>query len=182
VEVDEPCEGLPRAHDSLNPCVVERPPAIKPASEVVTRADVVAGEDMQPPKSAQQGVLGSPASDSAQPHKRLERLAVIERLDRGRIERSGPDSRGKLDDAARLCAAEAERRQLFGTEADESCRSWEGVEAAMPVPRCRSMRLSEPVEQADPERKGELLAGDCVDDTLKQRWKPRRLQAPEAPG
>ena len=114
VKVDEPGERLPSPHGGLNAGVVERPAAVEPAREVVAGADVVPRKDMQPPQPAQKRVLGRPAPDPAQPQKRGERGSVVERLDRGRVERAGCDSGGELDDAARLGAAEAKRLQRLG--------------------------------------------------------------------
>ena len=46
----------------------------------------------------------------------------------------------------------------------------------------RSVRLDEPVEQADAEGEGELLTGNRVDETLEQSRKTRRLDSAEARG
>ena len=109
MEVRKPGVWLPVVNGGLDARVVKRLSAVEPARKVVPGANIVAGEDIQPTKAAEEGVFGSPAPDPAQPQEHLYRLGVVESLDRGRGERPGTDPGGQLDDAARFCAAEAER-------------------------------------------------------------------------
>ena len=99
--------------------VVERPISLEPVREVVSGADVVAGKDVESAEPSQEGIFGAPTTDAAETHERGDRLLIVERLDRLRVERARLDRAGEGDDAHPLGTAEAEwsepaghRRQL----------------------------------------------------------------------
>jgi hypothetical protein len=100
MKIDKPGEWLPLAHGGLNAGIVERLAAVEPTREVVAGADVVPRKDVQPAQPAQKRILCRPAHNSAQSLKDCERVVVVERLDRARVEHPTADSGGELDNAA----------------------------------------------------------------------------------
>jgi hypothetical protein len=68
-----------------NAIIVERLAQAHPLFEVVAGADVVAGKEVEPTHSPEQGVFGSPATHATQFHQPGHRLVVLQIRQRFKI-------------------------------------------------------------------------------------------------
>ena len=59
VEIDDPCVGMPARHQPADGLVVQRSVDREQPPELVVRADVVSGKDVQTPETAEEDLLGS---------------------------------------------------------------------------------------------------------------------------
>ena len=125
MEVDHSGVRMPAGDQPLHGVVVERRVDVEEAPELVVRADVVAGEDVQPAEAAQQHVFGGPATDAAQARQALDRRRVVESFEGLQIEIAGDDRPSGLDDRARLGSAEAVALELVRPHGCELIRAGE---------------------------------------------------------
>ena len=86
MEVDESSKWLPSTEDMRNAIIVERLAQAHPALQVVAGADVVAGKEVDPAHSTEQGVFSRPSPHAAQFHQPGHRLVVLQIRQRFQIQ------------------------------------------------------------------------------------------------
>src|SRR6185437_11291720 len=113
MQVDHPAVGTPPRQYAAYARVVEFAFDVEEPLELVARAHVVPGEDMQPPQPPQHHVLGAPAADAIEAGELLDHRVVVEQLQSLQVEPSVNDRLGGADDGAGLALAEAEAPELL---------------------------------------------------------------------
>ena len=171
MEVDDSCVWLPARHQLLDGLVVERRVDGEEAPELVVGADVVSGKHVQPTEAAEQHVLRRPATDAAQAAQALDGGGIVQPFQALQIQIAGDDRPRSLDDRARLGRAEAVTLELVRLEGCEVLGAGERTQAARVIGHRPPMVGGESVEQVDPDRKRQLLAGDAVDQCLEDGGK-----------
>lgn len=148
-------------------------------TQIVPAADVIAGEDVEAAHAAKQSVFGGPAADAADGEKFFESVGVAERAERFEIEFTGCDGAAKFENGAFFVLAVAEGAKRAGGEGREiggrraSPRGGVGGSGVAKV-------LNEAVQQHDADVEGNLLAGDGIEESFKDRGIARRLEASES--
>src|SRR4051812_41286029 len=113
MEIDQSAVRTVGGENPTNSVVIQGPAQAEPAKEVVSRPDVVAGEDVQPPQPPQQDVLPGPASHAADSQEAVQGGLVGLGRQRFEIQVSLGDGSGQLDQGASLLAAESQGTQLL---------------------------------------------------------------------
>ena len=107
---------------------------------------------------------------------------ILELLKGLQVETIGDDRLGDLDDRASLGGAEAVALDVVCIQACERLRVRECARAVGTVGRRLSAVGGEAVQQLDPDRERQLLAGDAIDQRFEDGGEARRLEAPHTCG
>jgi hypothetical protein len=132
VEVDHARVGMPARYEPVDGLVVQWRVDAEQAPELVVRADVVAGKDVQTAKAAEQHVFRGPAADAAEACQSLDRRAVLESLQGLQVEAVGDHRLGDLNDRASLGGAEAVPLEVVCVQGYELLRVGERAWAVRP--------------------------------------------------
>jgi hypothetical protein len=133
---------------------------------------------VEAPEPAQQDVIRAPGADAASPEERLDDRCVVELFERCELKLADHRRVREFEDRLSLALAEADRPQRGSRQAEDACRCWESVQIA----GRRSGSRGEPVEERQSRRERELLAGDGVEQALKDGREAWRLNASVALG
>lgn len=120
----------------------------QPACKIISRPDVITGENVQTSETAQEHVLCAPASDPVQAHQPRDDLSVPKWFQAFQVKASIDDRSGEIDDGRSFAEAETERTQGWRLEAGEILWTGERVHQHPVYPNCVSVAFGESVEQA----------------------------------
>jgi hypothetical protein len=128
---------------------------------------------VEAPEPAQQDVIRAPGPDAAPPEERPDDRCVVEPFERRELKLAGRRRVREFEDRLGFALAEADRPQRGSRQAEDACRCRESVQIA----GRRSGSRGEPVEERQSRRERELLAGDGVEQALKDGREAGRLNA-----
>jgi hypothetical protein len=176
MEIEQPAEWVPSCQDVPDALVITRLPQAEPPLQTLTGTDVIPGEDMNPSQAAEQHVLGRPTPNAPQLTQSCDRILVIELHQRCQINLSRGHATSQLNERTALTDAVAERSEFSGLDLTKIFRARKRM---APAVKAWAKPLRQTIEQDDPDRQAQLLAGDPVRQRFKQRGKAGRLQTTE---
>src|SRR5262245_42893597 len=175
VKIDQPRVRLPSDERMLCPLIIQWLLQTQPASQIFARADVISGEDVQPPKSAQQRVLRRPPTHAPQLKQPRYGRFIIEKSQPLQVQLSFGDGLREFDQGAGLLAAEFQPSQPLRLQPGQTGRLRKGMEMA--TRDGGAVIFSQAVEQPDAQRERDLLASDAVGQRLEHGEETWRFES-----
>lgn len=153
--------------------VIEPPAEMQPSLEILPRADIITGKQVNPAETAEQRVLGRPAPNPPQLTQSCYCILVIELRQRCQINLSRGHGTSQLNERTGLIQTVPECSENGWLDLTEVFRARKRMTCALKV---RAKPIRQAIEQYDPDSQAQLLAGDAVHKRFEQRGKASRFQ------
>src|SRR5262249_27527034 len=147
----------------------------QPALQIIARADVISGKDVQPPESAQQRVFRRPPSHSPQLKQPRYGRFIIEKSQSFQVQFSFNDGVREVDQGAGLLAAEFEPSQPLRLQPGQAGRKRKGMK--MVTRDGGAVVFGQAVEQSNAKRERDLLASDAIGQRLEHGGETWRFES-----
>lgn len=179
VKINQAGEGFPGREELLRFFVAGTFAQTEMLLEFVPAADVVTGKNIQAAHAAKERVFGGPSADSANGGEARERGGVVEVVERFEIYFAGGDGTAEFENRALFLLTVTHGAESAGRNAGQIFRRRATVERVGCGRDGLAERLHETIQKHDADVKGNLLAGDSVEQGFENRRVTRRFETGE---